>query len=163
MPRCLFYTLLILLMLLPGKLHGQNFEAGPFLGFSAYNGDLNTERVFHKIYPAAGAVARFNHNQRLSTRINATYTVLRGSDRSTVQRYRNVLGHPDGVGVKYNVSSNFSGSFEIGMRITGTDYLDEVSRKGDPGQNDWYSFTGLTLTYGFDGYRSFRSGKGCPY
>ena len=68
-----------------------------------------------------------------------------------------------GVGVKYNVSSNFSGSFEIGMRITGTDYLDEVSQKGDPGQNDWYSFTGLTLTYGFDGYRSFRSGKGCLY
>jgi len=250
MSRSLLYIFLITVMLLPGKLHAQNFEAGPFLGFSAYTGDLNTERMFHKIYPAVGAVARFNHNNRLSTRVNATYTVLRGSDRSTEQPYRNILedpAHPAvyyefetdvveisvqgelnilpfrqgdmlivwapylfagaggiyfnpdpmefanggtfreptggdhwgtgedgdylnlalvtfaGVGVKYNVSSNFSGTFEIGMRISNTDYLDEVSRKGDPGQTDWYSFTGLTLTYGFDGYRSFRSGKGCPY
>lgn len=250
MPGYFLNILLILLMLLPGKLHAQNFEAGPFMGFSAYRGDLNTERMFYKVYPAAGAVARFNHNHRLSTRINATYTVLRGSDRSTEQPYNNLLEHPAhpaiyyefetdmvelsvqselnilpfeqgdmqtlwtpylfagaggiyfnpdpmefsnggafrtptggehwhpdddqgylnlalvgfaGVGVKFNISSNFSAAFEIGMRITGTDYLDEVSHKGDPGQNDWYSLTGLTLTYGFDGSRNRNRGIGCPY
>ena len=245
MPISPIYILLIILMLMPGKLHAQNFEAGAFAGFSAYIGDLNTDRLFYKVYPAAGVVARFNHNQRLSTRINATYSVLRGSDRDTQQTYSNILEnvnypsvyyefetdmvelsvqselhllpfmqgnkltvwapylfagvggiyfipnpmevsdggslrdpaggvhwHPDddagylhlallgfaGLGVKYNFSRHFSASLEIGLRITSTDYLDEVSHKGDPGQNDWYTFTGLTLTYGFDSNRDTRSG-----
>ncbi len=250
MPGYILNILLSLLMLLPGMLHSQNFEAGLYMGFSAYRGDLNTERMFYKVYPAAGVVARFNHNQRLSTRINATYTVLRSSDRSTEQPYNNILDHPAypafyyefetdmvelsaqselnilpfeqgnmhtvwtpflfagaggiyfspnpmefahggayrtqtggrhwhpeddqdylnlalagfaGAGVKFNISSRFSATFDIGMRITSTDYLDEVSHKGDPGQNDWYSFTGLSLTYGFCGSRYRSRGIGCPY
>ncbi len=241
----LIYIILIILMLMPGKLHAQNFEAGAFAGLSAYIGDLNTNRLFHKVYPAAGAVARFNHSQRLSTRVNATYSVLRGSDRNTSQPYSNILEsadypniyyefetsmvelslqsefhilayrqeemlkawapyifagaggiyfspnpmeasdggglrdpagvahwHPDddadylnlalvgfaGLGIKYKLSRNFSASVEIGLRITSTDYLDEVSHKGDPGRNDWYSFTGLTLTYGVDRNRSNYNG-----
>jgi len=250
-PKQLIIALFLLLVLTPGRLTAQNFEAGTFVGFSAYRGDLNTDRLFHKVYPAAGLVARFNHNQRLSTRAIATYTILRGSDRSTEQTYRNILGranhptvyyefetsvvelslqgefnllsfkqgdmvtratpflfagiggiwfspdpmefsnggdqreptggdhwHPDddqgysaialagilGLGVKYNLSKRLVASMEFGLRITGTDYIDEVSQKGNPDQTDWYSFTGLTITYGFDGYRSFRSGGvGCPY
>ena len=245
MPRSPFYIMLIILMLMPGKLDAQNFEAGAFAGFSAYIGDLNTDRLFHKVYPAAGVVARFNHSQRLSTRINATYSILRGNDRNTGQPYSNILEsadypsvyyefetgmvefsiqselhlfpfkyddmpiswtpylfagaggiyfspnpmeisdggslrdpaggahwHPDddadylnlalvgfaGLGVKYKLSRHFSASVEIGLRITSTDYLDEVSLKGDPQRNDWYSFTGLTLTYGFDSNRSNYNG-----
>ncbi len=230
----LLKTLLILSLLLPGKLPAQNFEAGAFGGVSSYIGDLYSDRLFHQVYPAAGAVARINHNQRLSTRFNATYSMLLGDDRDTVQLYSNILEHVDhpsvyyafetrvvevsvqgefhllpyrhgdglaiwtpylfagagglyfspdpmqrsdgsrlrdatggahwhidddpgyfnlalvgfaGLGAKYSLSEKLSATLEAGLRITGTDYLDEVSHKGDPGQNDWYTFTGLTLTY----------------
>jgi hypothetical protein len=63
-----------------------------------------------------------------------------------------------GLGVKYKLSRNLTVSVEIGLRIASTDYLDEVSLKGNPGNNDWYSLTGLTLTYGFDRYRNTHNG-----
>jgi hypothetical protein len=239
------YVLLIILILWPGKLYAQKFDAGAFAGMSSYFGDLNTDKIFNKVYPAAGAVARFNHNHRLSTRINATYSILRGSDRNSSQPYSNILDdtnypsvyyefetsmvefslqsefhilpfwqedmlktwtpylfagaggmyfspnpmkfsevgslrdqtggvhwHPDddpgylnlalvgfaGLGVKYRFSRNLTASVEFGMRITSTDYLDEVSHKGDPGKKDKYSFTGLSLTYGFHSNRSTDNG-----
>jgi hypothetical protein len=34
---------------------------------------------------------------------------------------------PIGVGIKYNISDRFNVSFEIGQRLTSTDYLDDVS------------------------------------
>jgi hypothetical protein len=245
MSRSPLYVLLFILILMPCKLHAQYFDTGAFAGMSAYIGDLNTDRLFNKVYPAAGAVARFNHNQRLSTRINATYSVLRGSDRNTGKPYNNILNdinYPSvyyafetsivelslqsefhilpfwpedfyiawapyifvgagglyfspnpmkfsddgnlrdhtggahwhinddlgylnlalvgfaGLGVKYKLSRNLTVSVEIGLRIASTDYLDEVSLKGNPGNNDWYSLTGLTLTYGFDRYRNTHNG-----
>lgn len=95
---------------------------------------------------------------------------------------------PFGFGVKYSLNSRLSLGFEWGMRKTITDYLDDVSttyyldgsqiapgntseilsdptqlhkplqERGDPNTNDWYNFTGLSLTYKF---RIFY-GRGCP-
>lgn len=239
------YLLLIVLLLLAVMVHAQRFEAGAFGGISVYTGDLNPDRLFHEVYPAGGVVARFNHSQRLSTRLNATYSMLRGNDSQTGQAYSNILESPDypsdyyafetpmvelsvqgefhllplrqsdspalwtpylfagagglyfspepmqlsdggssggptggahwhldddagymeltwvgiaGLGVKYRLSRSFTASLEAGLRITGSDYLDEVSHKGDPGRNDWYTLAGLSLTYGIDSPRSRRNG-----
>ena len=95
---------------------------------------------------------------------------------------------PFGFGVKYSLNSRLSLGFEWGMRKTITDYIDDVSttyylygsqidpgntaeklsdptqlhepmqERGNPETNDWYNFTGVTLTYKF---RLFY-GKGCP-
>lgn len=62
-----------------------------------------------------------------------------------------------GYGFKFNLSNNFMAGFEWGMRYAGapflngygTDYLDMVSLKGNPKNNDWYSVLGLTFTYKF--------------
>ncbi len=64
-----------------------------------------------------------------------------------------------GVGWKYNIVSNLSGGLEWGMRRTNTDLLDAVSLRGNPKNNDWYSFAGLHLTYKFRD----RSRASCPY
>ena len=94
---------------------------------------------------------------------------------------------PFGIGFKYSISARFGISFEWGMRKTITDYLDDVSttyyldgdqidpgntaevmsdptfehkpyqERGNPKTNDWYNFTGITLTYKF---RLFGN-KGC--
>ncbi len=92
-----------------------------------------------------------------------------------------------GFGIKYSVSERIGLAFEMGMRKTLTDYIDDISttyyldgaiiNPGVPGEilsdptqdhnqwmqrgndqtNDWYNYTGITITYKFD----LRSNKGC--
>ena len=60
------------------------------------------------------------------------------------------------VGFKTTVSTNAIAAFEIGARYTFSDSLDgsvapdgefEDARFGDTNNNDWYVFTGITLTF----------------
>lgn len=95
---------------------------------------------------------------------------------------------PFGIGFKYSLNSRLCFSAEWGLRKTFTDYLDDVSttyyldgaqinpdnvsevlsdptllhkprqERGNPSNNDWYNFTGISLTYKF---RLFGNKK-CP-
>lgn len=86
---------------------------------------------------------------------------------------------PFGLGVKYSLNSRLAFTAEWGMRKGFTDYLDDVSttyyldgdqidpgnqnqvlsdptmdhdaymERGNPTTNDWFNFTGITLTYKF--------------
>lgn len=67
-------------------------------------------------------------------------------------------GIPMVLGVKSNVLNNFILAFEIGARYTFSDEIDgslpdakdlEVFSFGNTNSNDWYVFTGFTLTYTF--------------
>lgn len=94
---------------------------------------------------------------------------------------------PFGFGIKYSLTERLGLTFEWGMRKTFTDYIDDISttyylsgpninpdnageilsdptmshepymQRGDDKINDWYNFTGITVTYKFD----LRSKKGC--
>lgn len=66
------------------------------------------------------------------------------------------LAIPMTVGVKTNIIENFVIGFEVGARYTFTDNLDGSNHKdyqqlafGNLESNDWYVFTGITLTYTF--------------
>jgi len=94
---------------------------------------------------------------------------------------------PFGVGFKYSMNRRLSLTGEWGMRKAFTDYIDDVSttyyldgstitdnpeellsdptrihlpmqERGNPTTNDWYNFTGVTLTYKF---RLYNKNK-CP-
>ncbi len=93
---------------------------------------------------------------------------------------------PFGIGFKYSLNRRFSVTGEWGLRKSFTDYLDDVSttyyldgstlttpeellsdptrlhqpmqERGDPSTDDWYNFSGLTLTYKF---RLYNKNK-CP-
>ncbi len=63
---------------------------------------------------------------------------------------------PMGAGVKYMLGKQFTLTGEIGARKTFFDHLDGVSdgdtdikdyQFGNPNDNDWYFFTGISLTY----------------
>lgn len=81
----------------------------------------------------------------------------------------NILGDPDkpgfshaylfGAGFKFYITRYLTGGIEWGMRYTDTDYLDLVSLKGNPKNNDWYSFAGLSLSIRFKD----RDRAVCPY
>lgn len=76
-----------------------------------------------------------------------------------------------GMGLKFNITRFVSTGLEWGMRRTGTDHLDDLSegkmllykpstaRRGNPKNNDWYSYFGLTLTFKIND----PSGARCPY
>ena len=64
-----------------------------------------------------------------------------------------------GFGFKLNVSRFITTGIEWGMRRTGTDYLDDVSLRGNPKNNDWYSFFGAVLTFKINDPSRAR----CPY
>jgi hypothetical protein len=65
---------------------------------------------------------------------------------------------PFGGGVKVNLGKRLSGGVEVTMRKTFTDLLDGVPNPGGDevpsfvGNNDWYMFTGIFLTYKFFDY-----------
>ena len=52
---------------------------------------------------------------------------------------------PFGFGVKMDLAELWSMSIELGMRYAFTDYLDGMSIAGTPENNDWYSYTGITV------------------
>jgi hypothetical protein len=97
----------------------------------------------------------------------------------------NTIGVPFGAGIRVRISKNTFLGYEIGLRKTFTDYLDDVSRtyvdqtlllqnrgqravdlafrgdelnhdlpypaggtlRGSPGSNDWYYYSGITLSF----------------
>lgn len=72
-----------------------------------------------------------------------------------------------GFGFRFNLSEDFVAGVEWGMRYAGlpgnnqrgTDYLDMVSLKGNPKNNDWYSIVAVSFTYKF----LDRSQPPCPF
>lgn len=78
------------------------------------------------------------------------------------------LAVPLGVGLKYSLPNEFYLSAEMGYRFVFTDYLDGISKVGNPDRKDTYYYTGLTLTKAFGGGKSganrqFKNGESnCP-
>lgn len=54
---------------------------------------------------------------------------------------------PISAGVRYVMSEKLTINIEYGQRATFSDYLDSVSRNGNPDTKDWYMFFGVGLTY----------------
>lgn len=78
--------------------------------------------------------------------------------KSRLDKKKGALAIPMTVGIKSNIFENFILGVEVGARYTFTDNLDgsnpdnsayESRRFGNLENNDWYVFTGLTLTYTF--------------
>ena len=68
------------------------------------------------------------------------------------------VGIPMAIGYKTNILGNFILGFEVGARYTFTDNIDgnfpessdnQQYQFGNINNNDWYTFTGITLTYTF--------------
>ena len=55
------------------------------------------------------------------------------------------------AGVTFDISKYFLIGIEAGSRITFNDYLDGVSKNGNPKKNDLFIFAGVCFTY-FVGY-----------
>ncbi|NUQ22441.1 MAG: outer membrane beta-barrel protein [Saprospiraceae bacterium] len=54
---------------------------------------------------------------------------------------------PVGLGVKFDLSEYWFLGLEFGMRYAFTDYLDGISKAGNPDKNDWYQFSGFQVVH----------------
>lgn len=65
------------------------------------------------------------------------------------------LALPVGLGLRYDASPEWSVGIEVGQRPVFSDLLDGVSQSGNPKKDDWYIFSGITVSW-LIGTRHFR-------
>jgi len=139
--------------------------------------------IFNYNPQAEGSDGQWYNLQELGTEGQGTTSFPNRKKYSLTQ-----LSAPFGGGVKIGVSDNFNIIVEYGLRKTFTDYIDDVSTtyagipseftniaieladqsidgpqlagiaRGDETNKDWYSFSGITLSFRLQGKT-----KGCNY
>lgn len=60
---------------------------------------------------------------------------------------RTLIVLPVGAGVKFDIAEYWFISLEFGMRYAFTDYLDGISKAGNPDKRDWYQFSGFQVVH----------------
>ena len=65
---------------------------------------------------------------------------------------------PFGIGLRYDLSENWVLGLEAGFRLSFSDYLDGISKGANPGRNDRYKLSGLTVTYRINNKDADRDG-----
>lgn len=102
---------------------------------------------FHKIlspYLFAGAGLAFSNPE---ADFNGDDTNLIQMDKNTEEK--TLITVPVGIGLRYDITRKWNLGLEIGLRPAFSDFLDGVMQAGDPSNEDWYTFGGLTLTTRF--------------
>ncbi len=84
----------------------------------------------------------------------ASYSYVFEQEPGTFVNKRSLNVMPSfGLGYKTRIAENFAVSFESSVRYTLKDNIDETSISnigvGNLNSDDWYVFTGFTITYGF--------------
>ncbi len=76
-----------LIVLVSSATYAQTYDAGVFAGGSFYLGDLNPymkpANLFVNNQPAFGGILRYNHNQHVAARLNASFAMIKGSDENS--------------------------------------------------------------------------------
>ncbi len=82
-------------------------------------------------------------NDKISAPGDEKFKVAETADRNMF------FSVPVSVGLRYVMTNRLSLHAEFGQRAVFSDYLDGISKNGNPGAGDWYMFAGLGLTYTF--------------
>ena len=80
------------------------------------------------------------------------------SDKNESNLSATRMAIPFGVGYRMDLTPQFNLDFELGFRPVFSDYLDGVSKSGNPNDRDGYAFGGVALTYRFGLTDSDRDG-----
>lgn len=154
-------------------------EWEPFAGRRYPNPDsVVFKKLFSPYLFAGGALTISNPKTKFADYLNGESPPLVQQDRH-VAFPEQIIAVPMGMGFKVDLSQRVALGLEGGTRYVPSDYLDGVSKSGNPKAKDWYVFAGATLTIRFfkhdedhDGIpdredrcpRTFGaiSAKGCP-
>ncbi|MCB0609474.1 MAG: OmpA family protein [Lewinellaceae bacterium] len=125
-------------------------EWRPIASWLALNGLPNTEEATLTPYLFTGlGLAIFKpHNYFAPTKNEELFKAITADQEADYAHTRLVI--PFGAGVRWRVPERWAIRVEAGVRPAFTDYLDGVSRSGNPAHKDWYTFftVGATVRLG---------------
>jgi hypothetical protein len=148
-----------------GPILRYNFNMRNALRFHAVFYDLaasgeilgGTETEFHSSFVDLGLDFEFNwwpyKTGHEKTKYSPYVTAGLGYGIDRLGEGKSHMYLPFGGGVKANLGNRLSGGIEVTMRKTFTDLIDGVTNPGGEGvqtpvgNNDWYMFSGIFLTY----------------
>ena len=157
----------------------QFHELGAFIGGSNYVGDIGTNKYIHPNSPAFGIIYKWNATDRYSLRAGVSVSNIKENEfrnddlnrfsrslkleKNSIQEAMvgvEIIAIPFILGFKLNPNPLFVIGVEMGARYTLTDNLDGSNPEnefadvptykfGNISNNDWYIFTGLTISFTF--------------
>ena len=110
------------------------------------------DNMFHKtfspyLFLGAGA-AITNPTTTYNEANNPGLKTLINEDKVLATK-KNFFSMPIGAGIKMDLNEKWGINLELGKRYTFNDYVDRVSKSGNPNKKDTYIFAGLGITYKF--------------
>lgn len=129
----------------------NNFQNWRAAGFKASILDVTLQFEFNFL-PYSTIGKKWNYSPYVTGGIGFSFI-----NSTSVSTYELII--PFGIGLKVNLSKKLSAGLEWGFRKTFNDDLDGLENWNDPGYTshfhnyDWYSFTGIFVTYKIFNYR----------
>jgi OmpA-OmpF porin, OOP family len=127
-------------LLRPQNAAGQNRPVIPYL-FAGFG------------YAGVNAAVNFNEPN-----LGTSQALIREDRKNASQ---GTVAFPIGLGFRFPIGEKNTLGFEAGFRPTVSDYLDGVSKTGNPNKNDWYIIGGLNLAFNLGKSRD-SDGDGVP-
>lgn len=118
---------------------------------------LDDQDPFFSVYAFGGAgVAFFNPKTDFN---EPNYVIDDVSADKNAHFSKTTLVLPGGVGLKMKLTPSIVFGLEGSFRKTSTDYLDGISKLIASRSKDYYFFTGMTISYNFDGSNGYSGGN----
>ncbi|MGB3547356.1 MAG: DUF6089 family protein [Saprospiraceae bacterium] len=124
------------------KAETEIFEPGLVLEFSPFG--ARRPKISPYLYGGIGYAIWSKPDVDFNGMTNANIALDQAADFDTRK-----LTFPLGGGLRFNISPKSSIALDIGFRPIASDYLDGISRAGNPDKDDTYVFTGLQFSTGF--------------
>jgi hypothetical protein len=78
--RYIVLTIIVLTTMIASPARSQSvLEAGPLIGISWYNGDLNPQQQFYRVHPSAGVLVRYVLNDRIAFNASGSIAGISGA------------------------------------------------------------------------------------
>lgn len=114
------------------------------LGSNRFPGGKKFNKILSPYVFAGVGLAFSNPETNFNERESVGVTADQNEDTQ-----KSVFTIPFGVGIRYDVTRKINVGLELGFRATTDDYLDGVSQAGNPDRNDWFAFSGITVSTRF--------------
>jgi len=126
-----------------GEFESTNFELALIASYYLWptNDPYYARRIFNPYAFAGLGVTYFNPKAVVNGEKQALQPLM--TEGVKYDRIAGVL--PFGVGASFQINYIFDISIEGGMRYTFTDFLDDMSERGNPDSKDWYWIMAIKL------------------
>lgn len=123
-------------------------EWEPFGNWRYRDDSIKFKKIISPYLFSGGSLAISSPKVKFADYQNGESPLAVREDREVKYPQQN-WGIPIGGGIKIDVSKKVYIGLEAGTRLVFTDYIDGVSKAGNPKDRDWYSFAGATLNIRF--------------